>query len=237
MLKLENVHTYYGNSHILQGVSFEVPKGKCVALLGRNGAGKTTTVHSIAGLISPRKGSIRYEGKEIAGRSPYRIAKSGFGLVPQGRRIFPSLTVRENLTMPARKPLYPTDARMESWALEKVYELFPILMERETNMGNQLSGGQQQMLAIGRALMTNPQFLLMDEPSEGLAPVIIGEVGEIIRTLKQTGLSILLIEQNLFLACAVADEVLVMNKGQIVWRGNPKELLADNEVQHRYLGV
>ncbi|MED4601223.1 ABC transporter ATP-binding protein [Paenibacillus validus] len=237
MLKLENVHTYYGNSHILQGVSFEIPKGKCVALLGRNGAGKTTTIHSIAGLTPPRKGSIRYGDKEILGEAPYRIAKLGFGLVPQGRRIFPSLTIRENLTMPARKPQNSGDTKLDPWTLEKVYELFPVLQERETNMGNQLSGGQQQMLAIGRALMTNPHFLLMDEPSEGLAPVIIGQVGEIIRTLKQKGLSILLVEQNFFLACGVADEVMVMNKGQIVWQGSPKELLADNDIQHRYLGV
>jgi branched-chain amino acid transport system ATP-binding protein len=236
MLKLENVHTYYGNSHILQGVSFEVPKGKCVALLGRNGAGKTTTIHSIAGLTPPRQGSITYEGKEIAGLSPYKIAKLGFGLVPQGRRIFHSLTVRENLTMPARKPQHG-NSNLETWTLEKIYEMFPVLKERETNMGNQLSGGQQQMLAIGRALMTNPEILLMDEPSEGLAPVIIGQVGEIIRELKKTGLSILVIEQNFFLACGVADEVLVMNKGQIVWKGSPKELLADADIQHRYLGV
>ncbi|MEX2462590.1 MAG: ABC transporter ATP-binding protein [Paenibacillaceae bacterium] len=237
MLRLENVHTYYGDSHILQGLSFEVPKGKCVALLGRNGAGKTTTIHSIAGLTPPRKGNIKYDGKDITELAPFRIALSGIGLVPQGRRIFPSLTIKENLTMSARLPGNQGDGQQEKWDLEKVYELFPVLKERETNMGNQLSGGQQQMLAIGRALMTNPQFILMDEPSEGLAPVIIGKVGEIIRALKQTGLSILLVEQNFFLACGVADEVLVMNKGQIVWQGKPKELLMDNEIQHQYLGV
>lgn len=237
MLKLENVHTYYGESHILQGLSFEVPKGKCVALLGRNGAGKTTTIHSIAGLTPARKGSIKYDGKDITVNAPYRIALSGIGLVPQGRRIFPSLTVKENLMMSARLPRNRGDGQQKEWDLEKVYELFPVLKERETNMGNQLSGGQQQMLAIGRALMTNPQFILMDEPSEGLAPVIIGKVGEIIRALKKTGLSILLVEQNFFLACGVADEVLVMNKGQIVWKGKPKELLMEDEIQHQYLGV
>lgn len=237
MLKLEDVHTYYGESHILQGLSFEVPKGKCVALLGRNGAGKTTTIHSIAGLTPPRRGSIQYEGREISAKAPYHIALQGIGLVPQGRRIFPSLTVKENLTMPARSSRNHGDGQQKEWDLQKVYELFPVLKERETNMGNQLSGGQQQMLAIGRALMTNPQFILMDEPSEGLAPVIIGKVGEIIRALKKTGLSILLVEQNFFLACGVADEVLVMNKGQIVWKGKPKDLLMENEIQHQYLGV
>lgn len=236
MLKLENVHTYYGNSHILQGLSFEVPAGKCVALLGRNGAGKTTTIHTIAGLVPPRSGSIQFEGKEIGGSTPFKIARLGIGLVPQGRRIFPSLTIRENLTMPAREPRRSVEGQTK-WDVDKVYELFPILKEREKNMGTQLSGGQQQMLAIGRALMTNPHFVLMDEPSEGLAPVIISQVGDIIKRLKQTGLSILLVEQNFLLACGVADEVLVMNKGQIVWQGKPKELLMNEEVQHKYLGV
>jgi branched-chain amino acid transport system ATP-binding protein len=236
MLKLDQVHTYYGSSHILQGLSFEVSKGKCVALLGRNGAGKTTTIHSIAGLTPPRKGAITYMGKPISGMPPYKIARLGIGLVPQGRRIFPSLTIRENLTVPAKDNRNREEGK-NSWNLEKVYELFPILKEREHNMGTQLSGGQQQMLAIGRALMTNPQFILMDEPSEGLAPVIIEQVGDIIKRLKETGLSILLVEQNFHLACGAADEVLVMNKGKIVWRGTPKELLANEEVQHQYLGV
>jgi len=235
MLRLEDVHTYYGSSHILQGVSFEVSKGKCVALLGRNGAGKTTTIHSIAGLTPPRRGKIVYAGKNIERMTPYQIARLGIGLVPQGRRIFPSLTVKENLTMPAREPR--TKEAYKRWGLEDIYELFPVLKEREGNMGNQLSGGQQQMLAIGRALMTNPEFLLMDEPSEGLAPVIIEQVGEIIAKLKETGLSILLVEQNFFLACDVADEILVMNKGTIVWKGTPQELLANEEIQHQYLGV
>ncbi|BCJ88216.1 ABC transporter ATP-binding protein [Effusibacillus dendaii] len=236
MLKLDNVHTYYGNSHILQGISFEVPKGTCVALLGRNGAGKTTTIHSIAGLTPPRNGTIRFQGRKIEKLTPYQISRCGIGLVPQGRRIFPSLTIRENLTIAAR---HADQSRtdQEKWTLAKVYELFPILKERENNMGTQLSGGQQQMLAIGRALITNPQLILMDEPSEGLAPIIIEQVGEIIKKLKETGLSILLVEQNFYLACGVANEVLVMNKGQIVWQGEPQQLLANEEIQHRYLGV
>ncbi|WP_035295322.1 ABC transporter ATP-binding protein [Brevibacillus thermoruber] len=236
MLKLDRVHTYYGNSHILQGLSFEVPTGTCVALLGRNGAGKTTTIHSIAGLTPPRQGTIAYRDKPISGLPPHHIARLGIGLVPQGRRIFPSLTIRENLTVSARDS-DDTEAGRKRWDLEAVYDLFPILKEREHNRGTQLSGGQQQMLAIGRALMTNPRFLLMDEPSEGLAPVIIEQVGEIINRLKKTGLSILLVEQNLYLACSVADEVLVMNKGQVVWQGSPQELLANQDIQHQYLGV
>ncbi|MED4602301.1 ABC transporter ATP-binding protein [Paenibacillus validus] len=236
MLKVDQVHTYYGNSHILQGLSFEVPTGKCVALLGRNGAGKTTTIHSIAGLTPPRRGNITYMGKLISGLAPNKIARAGIGLVPQGRRIFPSLTIRENLIVPARDRKQ-TGTGDKSWRLEDIYDLFPILKERENNMGTQLSGGQQQMLAIGRALMTNPQFILMDEPSEGLAPVIIEQVGDIIRKLKQTGLSILLVEQNFYLACGVADTVLVMSKGQIVWQGTPEELLINEEIQHQYLGV
>ncbi len=234
MLELQDVHTYYGTGHILQGVSFSVPSGRCVALLGRNGAGKTTTIHTISAIVPSRRGSIRFQDTEISGLSSYRISRLGLGLVPQGRRIFPSLTIRENLTIAGRQNLVNGD---KSWMLDKVYELFPVLKTREKNMGNQLSGGQQQMLAIGRALMTNPQFLLMDEPSEGLAPVIIDQVGDIVRQLKQTGLSILMVEQNISLACSVADEVLIMSKGTIVWKGTPNELMEDKEIQHKFLGV
>ncbi len=238
MLELKDVNTYYGTSHVLQGVSFEVPEGRCTALLGRNGAGKTTTIHSVAGMTPPRGGTISFRGKQVSGLPPHKISKLGIGLVPQGRRIFPSLTIRENLTMPARGGVNDSNGReREPWTLRGVYDLFPILEEREGNMGNQLSGGQQQMLAIGRALMTNPEFVLMDEPSEGLAPVIIDQVGDIVLKLKETGLSILLVEQHVSLACRAADEVLVMNKGRIVWRGKPDELLANESVQHEYLGV
>jgi len=235
MLELSDVHTYYGTSHILQGLSFSVPQERCVALLGRNGAGKTTTIHSIAGLVPPRRGSIRFEGREISSLRAHRIARLGVGLVPQGRRVFPSLTVRENLTMPNRKGSTGNGAK--PWGLDDVYELFPALREREGNMGNELSGGQQQMLAIARALMTNPRFLLMDEPSEGLAPVVIEQVRDTVLKLKGSGLSILLVEQNISLACAVADEVKIMNKGRIVWQGRPDELLDDKPAQHEYLGV
>jgi branched-chain amino acid transport system ATP-binding protein len=235
MLELKDVHTYYGTSHILQGLSFSVPQQKCMALLGRNGAGKTTAIHSVAGLVPPRSGSIRFMDMEISRARPHKISRMGIGLIPQGRRIFPSLTVKENLTIPSRKSA--TSAGGGSWTLGKVYELFPVLREREGNMGGELSGGQQQMLAIGRALMTNPRFLLMDEPSEGLAPVIIDQVGEIVLKLKEEGISILIVEQNVSLACRVADEVVIMGKGKIVWRGQPGELLADEAAQHEYLGV
>lgn len=234
MLELENIHAYYGNSHILQGVSLVVPTGKCVALLGRNGAGKSTTIHTIAGLHKSQRGSIRFQKKPVESLTSYQISREGIGLVPQGRRIFPSLTIRENLTMAARKNLKGDNSE---WDIEKVYKLFPVLKEREKNMGTQLSGGQQQMLAIGRALMTNPQFLLMDEPSEGLAPVIIDQIGDIVAKLKESGLSILMVEQNISLACQAADEILIMNKGTIVWKGTPEELLENDEIQHKYLGV
>ncbi|BBL80278.1 ABC transporter ATP-binding protein [Rubrobacter xylanophilus] len=236
MLELEGVHTYYGTSHILQGLSFSVPERSCAVLLGRNGAGKTTTIHSIAGLVPLRSGSIRFMGREISGERPHRIARMGIGLVPQGRRVFPSLTVEENLTVASRGG--PSgDGENPPWDLSRVYELFPALRERASNMGNQLSGGEQQMLAIARALMTNPRLLLMDEPSEGLAPVVIERVGEAIHRLKEAGLSILLVEQHVSLACSVADEVLVMNKGRIVWRGSPEALLSNRQVQQQYLGV
>ncbi|WP_044737193.1 ABC transporter ATP-binding protein [Geobacillus kaustophilus] len=235
MLELQDVHSYYGTSYILQGVTFSVLKGKCVALLGRNGAGKTTTIHTIAGLHKAKRGSIRFKNRPLESLPPHQISRLGIGLVPQGRRIFPSLTVKENLTMPARKR--KADDGGINWDLEKIYELFPVLKERENNFGTQLSGGQQQMLAIGRALMTNPEFLLMDEPSEGLAPVIIDQIGEIIVQLKEAGLSILIVEQNIALACKAADEILIMNKGKIVWSGSPDELMANEGIQHKYLGV
>ncbi len=236
LLEVRDVHAGYGAGLVLQGVDLDVDRGQVVALLGRNGVGKTTTVHSIAGLIPPRRGSIVFKGEETAGSPPYKIARLGISLVPQGRRIFPSLSIRENLSMPATTGGSGENGR-EPWTLERVYDLFPALKEREGNMGNEISGGQQQMLAIGRALMTNPEFILMDEPSEGLAPVIINQLEDIILRLKETGLSILLVEQNVSLACNAADEVLIMNKGQIVWQGKPGDLLADESVQHKYLGV
>ena len=231
MLILDDIHAYYADSHILQGVSLQVNTGEIVALLGRNGVGKTTTINSIIGFVPPRRGRILLNGVQIAGLPSHRIARSGVGLVPQGRGIFPTLTVRENMTLAAR------DARNGGWTLDRVLSAFPPLAKRLKNLGSQLSGGEQQMLAIARALMTNPKLLLMDEPSEGLAPLIVAEIGRIAGDLRQHGLSILLVEQNLSLALSLADRVYVMNKGQIVYSGTPADLQANDEVKHRYLGV
>lgn len=232
MLELVNIHTYYGESHVLNGVSLEVADGSIVAVLGRNGMGKTTTIHSIMGLTPPKSGEVRFGGKNIAGASPHVIARMGVGLVPQGRRIFPSLTIRENLMIGARN----TKSRQD-WNLEKVYQYFPILKERDNQRGNHLSGGEQQILSIGRALMTNPSLLLMDEPSEGLAPLIVNEIGQIIRDLKKSGLSILLVEQNLEVALGLADYVYIMSKGTVVYQSKPEELRSNQAVKAQHLGV
>lgn len=232
MLELVDVHTYYGESHILQGISLEVGEGSVVAILGRNGAGKTTVLHSIIGFTPPRTGRITFKGKEITDLKPYKIAQMGLALVPQGRRIFPSLSVRENLTMAAR-----SGKKQAAWSLDRVHALFPILEERANHKGNLLSGGEQQMLAIGRALMTNPDLILMDEPSEGLAPLIVRELGDIIKQLQESGISILLVEQNLELASRLAERLYIINKGVVVRETTPSELRGDEEVMIKYLGV
>jgi len=228
MLEVEGIHTYYGESHILHGVSLRVEAGEAVALLGRNGAGKTTLIRSVAGFTPPRDGRVRLDGEAIEAWPAHRIARRGLALVPQGRRIFAPLTVRENLLL---------GARGSAWTLERVYDLFPRLRERAEQWGGTLSGGEQQMLAIGRALLTNGRMLVLDEPSEGLAPAIVREIGRIVSGLKGERLSILLVEQNYHLALRVADRVYVMNKGQIVWEGLPAALEADEDVKRRYLGV
>lgn len=232
MLQVNDIHTYYGESYVLQGVTLGIEEGTVVAILGRNGMGKTTTLRSIIGFNPPRRGSIAFKGKDITGLQSFDIARAGIGLVPQGRRIFPSLSVKENLTMSAR-----TRGKEQAWTLEKVYSRFPILKERARIKGTLLSGGEQMMLAIGRALMTNPDLLLMDEPSEGLAPKILKEVGQIIGQLKETGFSILLVEQNLSLALSVADYVYVINKGIIVHGSTTEEFKNSEEVKSRYLFV
>ena len=228
MLEVDSIHTYYGESHVLHGVSLRVAPGEAVALLGRNGAGKTTAIRSIVGFTPPRAGRVLFEGQAIERWPAYRIARRGLALVPQGRRIFAPLSVRENLLL---------GARSEGWTLERVFELFPRLRERQAQLGGTLSGGEQQMLAIARALLTNGRLLLLDEPSEGLAPLIVREIGTILTALKAERLSLLLVEQNYHLALRVADRVYVMNKGQIVYQGTPAGLEADEEVKRRYLGV
>jgi branched-chain amino acid transport system ATP-binding protein len=228
-LEVEGVHTYYGDSHVLQGVSLRVDPGEVLAILGRNGMGKTTLIRTIVGFTPAREGRVRYEGTETTRLPPFRMAALGVALVPQGRRVFPSLSVRENLDVARRG-----EGR---WNLETVYALFPRLRERAGNRANKLSGGEQQMLAIGRALMSNPDLLLMDEPTEGLAPLLVREVGRVISELKRSGLSILLVEQNLALALSVADRVHVLSRGQIVHTGTPAELMGNDEVKARYLGV
>jgi branched-chain amino acid transport system ATP-binding protein len=228
-LEVEGVHTYYGESHVLQGISLRVDPGEVLAILGRNGMGKTTLIRTIVGFTPPREGRVVYEGTEITRLPPFRMVALGMALVPQGRRVFPSLSVRENLEVARRG-----EGR---WNLEQVYALFPRLGERAGNRANKLSGGEQQMLAIGRALMSNPDLLLMDEPTEGLAPLLVREVGRVIGELKRSGLSILLVEQNLALALSVADRVHVLSRGQIVHSGTPAELMGNDDVKTRYLGV
>ena len=228
-LEVEGVHTYYGESHVLQGVSLRVDPGEVLAILGRNGMGKTTLIRTIVGFTPPREGRVLYEGTEITRLPPFRMVALGMALVPQGRRVFPSLSVRENLDVARRG-----EGR---WSLEQVYALFPRLGERAGNRANKLSGGEQQMLAIGRALMSNPDLMLMDEPTEGLAPLLVREVGRVIGELKRSGLSILLVEQNLALALSVADRVHVLSRGQIVHSGTPAELMGNDDVKTRYLGV
>jgi len=228
MLELADVHTYYGESHILHGVSLRVQEAAVVAVLGRNGMGKTTTVRSIIGFTPPRAGIVRFKEKEVQGLPPHQICKMGVGLVPQGRRLFPALTLHENLYI---------GARGKGWSFEKVYSLFPILKARAKHKGNLLSGGEQQMACIARALLTNPDFLLMDEPSEGLAPLIVQEVGRIIRELERGGLSILLIEQNVPLALNVCSYAYIMYHGEIVYHGSAESLAGDEKAQSEYIGV
>jgi branched-chain amino acid transport system ATP-binding protein len=231
MLDLDSVNAYYGDSHILHGVSLSVREGEVVCLLGRNGAGKTTTILTIMGYLKPRPGRIVYNGRDIGELAPFRVARLGFGFVPQDRGIFPSLTVRENLTVFARAN------RQSRWTLERIYDLFPNLKARERNLGFQLSGGEQQMLSIARALMLNPTLLLLDEPSEGLAPMIVQEIIKVLKTLKDEGLAILLVEQNLHTALAVADRHHVMNKGEICFTGSSRELEGNELVMRNYLSV
>ena len=232
-LSLTNVHAFYGDSHILHGVSFSLQPGGVLALLGRNGAGKTTCISTVIGFLKPRGGEIRLFGEPIGGLSPERISRLGIGLVPQGRRIFPSLTVRENLNVAQQRE----NTTGRPWTVNRIYEMFPALRERHAQLAGTLSGGEQQMLAIGRALMGNPRVLLLDEPSEGLAPLIVAEVGRAIRRLKQEGQSIVLVEQNIQLALDVADQAVILNTGRCVFAGSASDVLNDEQLVAQNLGI
>jgi len=230
VLEVEDLHAFYGRSHVVQGVSLGMARGEVVAILGRNGMGKTTLIRAIIGFLPGRRGTVRFKGQDVTRWPPFRVVQHGMGLVPQGRQIFPSLTVYENLVV-AR------GGGDGAWTLDRVTDLFPRLRERARMPAGRLSGGEQQMLAIGRALMTNPDLLLMDEPTEGLAPLIVREVGQVIVRLKAAGLSILLVEQNLTLACSVANRVHIMSRGRFVHSCRPAELLADADTQAQHLGL
>ncbi len=233
MLSVEGLETAYGVSQVLFGVSFAVEAGQVVTLLGRNGMGKTTAVLSVMGVVRARAGTIAFEGKPLRGLPSFRVAQAGLGLVPEGRQIFPNLTVHENLVATAAN----RSGAAKPWTLERVFDLFPGLAARRRNYGNQLSGGEQQMLAIGRALMTNPKLLILDEATEGLAPLIRADIYRSLERLKGEGLSILVIDKDVKAIARVADRHYVLEKGRVVWNGSSADLTANQEVQHRYLGV
>ena len=233
MLRVESIETAYGASQVLFGVSFEVGAGQVVTLLGRNGMGKTTTIHSIMGIVPLRAGRISFAGTPLHGLPSYRVAQAGLGLVPEGRQIFPNLTVRENLVATAANRARTPDP----WTVEKIFALFPPLATRAGSPGGTLSGGERQMLAIGRALMTNPRLLILDEATEGLAPLVRGEIWRCLVRLKQQGQAILLIDKNVRALTRIADRHYILEKGRIVWAGSSAELEAEEDVQHRYLGI
>jgi branched-chain amino acid transport system ATP-binding protein len=234
ILQVENVYTSYGLSQILFGISLHVNEGECVSLLGRNGVGKTTTLRSIMGLTPPRQGNVLYKGQTITGKPAFRIAKLGIGFVPEDRRIFPDLSVRENLEV-ARKPSASPHAT--EWTVERVYDLFPVLTKLNDRKGGYLSGGEQQMLTIGRTLMGNPDLLLLDEPSEGLAPLVVRDLGVQVQRLKNEGMTILLCEQNAKFATALSDRAYVLEKGQVRFAGTIKDLQDNEEVRRQFLAL
>jgi branched-chain amino acid transport system ATP-binding protein len=231
MLTVEDIHTYYGESYVLQGISLSVERGKVASVLGRNGVGKTTLIRSIIGFTPPRRGQVMFAGNDVSRWPSYRISQAGIGIVPQGRRIFPSLSVKENLEIAARGGVDGT------WTIDTTLQLFPVLHERFRNSAGTLSGGEQQMLAVARALVSNPRLILMDEPTEGLSPQVVEELKQLIMRLRESGIAILLVEQNIEFALQTADTVSVMDKGKIVYHGLPAALAADEGVQKTYLGL
>lgn len=233
MLRVENLETYYDTSQALFGMSFEINAGEVITLLGRNGMGKTTTVNSLMGILKPRAGSIQLDGVEVMGSKSFKMAQLGLGLVPEGRQIFPNLSVRENLIATASNHL----GMANPWTIEGIYELFPELAERKTSMGNLLSGGEQQMLAVGRALMTNPKLLILDEATEGLAPLIREKIWNALAQIRDSGLSILVIDKNLNDLFKLADRHYIVEKGLVVWSGTSKQLQKSKDFQEKYLGV
>ena len=237
MLEIENIHTYYGDSHVLQGVSLGVDEGSLVTVVGRNGVGKTTLVHSIMGFTPPREGRINFCGRDITGAPIEMVARSGISIVPQGRRIFASLSVEENLKVAASIARYKKSKGTSHFDPDRIYQLFPNLKDRKKNRGNELSGGEQQMLAIGRGLISNPDLILMDEPTEGLAPILVDEITRTIAEIKKSGLAILLVEQSLDTAVALSDYIFVMDKGLIVYAATAEEFDCNEEIKSTYLGV
>ena len=233
MLRVRDLTAFYGASQALFGMELSVDAGEVVTLMGRNGMGKTTTVHTIMGLLPARRGTVEFDGKRVEGLPAFRIARLGLGLVPEGRQIFPNLSVRENLVAASAN----RTARPNPWTIARVFEFFPRLAERQRNMGNQLSGGEQQMLAIGRALMTNPKLLILDEATEGLAPLIRQEIWSCLRRLKGEGQAILVIDKNVGALINLADRHHIVEKGRVVWTGTSQALAGDKDLQHRYLGV
>lgn len=230
MLEVNDIHTYYGRSHILQGISLDLKEGEVICVLGRNGAGKTTTLRSIMGYVHPASGSIKFEGRDISNWEPFEISQAGIGYVPQDRRIFPTLTVQDNLEVIKRK----VDG---GWTAKKIFEIFPILQKIRSRQGRHLSGGEQQILAVARPLMTNPRLLLLDEPSEGIAPLLVKEIGELIREITGTGISVLLAEQNMRFTMKIATRGYIIDKGRIHHQGDMEELKKDKEIIGKYLAV
>ena len=233
ILDVREIHSYYGTSHILQGVSLQISPGEAVCLLGRNGAGKSTTIKSIIGLVTPKKGEILFAEQNLVGKQPFQIARLGIGYVPEDRRIFPNLTVRENLEV----AIQPAKSGRDPWTVDKIFDIFPKLGAMQERRGKQMSGGEQQMLTIARTLMGNPQLLLLDEPSEGLAPLIVSALGDFIAQIIRQGIALLLAEQNSAFALKLAQSAYVIAKGKIEWRGSVQKLAADEEMRLRYMSI